>query len=34
VTNYRAQYGRIIETQGMDALIGELTKKNEELMKQ
>lgn len=34
VTNYRAQYGRIIETQGMDTLIDDLTKKNEELMKQ
>lgn len=34
VTNYRAQYARIIQTQGMDALIDQLTKKNEELMKQ
>lgn len=34
VTNYRSQYGEIIQTQGMDKLIAELTKKNEELLKQ
>lgn len=34
VTNYRAQYSRIIQTQGMDDLIASLKQKNESLMKQ
>jgi phospholipid transport system substrate-binding protein len=34
VTNYRSQYGEIVQTQGMDKLISELSRKNKELMKQ
>lgn len=32
VTNYRAQYGRIVETQGIDQLIASLSEKNKKLM--
>lgn len=32
VTNYRSQYGRILQRQGMDALISQLAEKNERLM--
>lgn len=31
VTNYRAQYGRTIETRGIDDLIASLSEKNEKL---
>jgi phospholipid transport system substrate-binding protein len=32
VTNYRSQYGRIVETRGIDELIASLTERNERLM--
>lgn len=32
VTNYRAQYGRIVQNQGLDALIASLSEKNKQLM--
>lgn len=32
VTNYRSQYGRIVQSQGVDELIASLTEKNERLM--
>jgi len=32
VTNYRSQYGRIIQTRGIDTLISELSAKNDRLM--
>jgi len=32
VTNYRSQYGRIVQTKGVDELIASLTEKNEKLM--
>ena len=34
VTNYRSQYGEIVQTQGMDKLISDLSKKNQEPVKQ
>lgn len=34
VTNYRAQYSRIVQTQGMDDLIASLAEKNQKLMSQ
>ena len=34
VTNYRAQYGRIVQTQGIAELIASLSQKNEKLMSQ
>lgn len=33
VTNYRSQYGRIVQSQGVDELIASLSEKNERLMK-
>lgn len=32
VANYRAQYGRMVENQGLDALIASLSEKNKKLM--
>jgi len=32
VTNYRSQYGRIVQTQGIDKLIASLSAKNDKLM--
>ena len=34
VTNYRSQYGRTIQTQGIDTLIASLSEKNEKLVNQ
>lgn len=34
VTNYRAQYGRIVQSQGMSELIAQLSQKNDKLMNQ